>query len=79
MPDRIFSGNDIVSGTGTFNVVFTNPFFSANYAVGITAQGMATGDFFLLTNKTINGFDVAFKNSSNTGISKTFDFLAKGH
>jgi hypothetical protein len=40
---------------------------------------MATGDFFLLTNKTINGFDVAFKNSSNTGISKTFDFLAKGH
>jgi hypothetical protein len=79
MPDRIFSGNDIVSGTGTFNVVFTNPFFSANYAVGITGQGMATGDFFLLTNKTINGFDVAFKNSSNTGISKTFDFLAKGH
>jgi hypothetical protein len=79
MPDRIFSGNDIVSGSGTFNVVFTNPFFSANYAVGITGQGMATGDFFLLTNKTINGFSVAFKNSSNTGISKTFDFLAKGH
>jgi hypothetical protein len=79
MPDRIFSGNDIVSGTGTFTVTFTNPFFSGNYAVGITAQGLATGDYFLLSNKTISGFDIAFKNSSDTGVSKTFDFLAKGH
>jgi hypothetical protein len=78
MQDRIFSGNDITSGAGTYSVTFTLPFYSANYAVGITAQGMATGDFFLLTNKTVNGFNVAFKNSSNTGISKTFDFLAKG-
>jgi hypothetical protein len=78
MPDRIFSGNDIVSGTGTYNVIFTLPFYSANYAVGITAQGMATGDFFELTSKTTSGFSVAFKNSSGTGISKTFDFLAKG-
>ncbi len=79
MPDRIFSGNDIVSGAGTYTVTFTNPFYSANYAVGITAQGLATGDFYLLTNKTINGFDVAFKNSSGTGVSKTFDYLAKGY
>jgi hypothetical protein len=79
MPDRIFSGNDIVSGTSTYTVLFTNPFYSANYAVGITAQGLATGDFYLLTNKTINGFDVAFKNSSGAGVSKTFDYLAKGY
>jgi hypothetical protein len=78
MPDRIFSGNDITSGTGTYSVTFTLPFYSANYAVGITAQGMATGDFFELTSKTTSGFSVAFKNSSGTGISKTFDFLAKG-
>jgi len=79
MPDRIFSGNDLVSGISTYNVVFTNPFYSASYAVGITAQGLATGDFFLLSNKTINGFDLAFKNSSGTGVSKTFDYLAKGY
>jgi hypothetical protein len=78
MPDRIFSGNDITSGTGTYSVVFTLPFYSANYAVGITAQGMATGDFFLLTSKTVNGFNVAFKNSSGTGISKSFDYICKG-
>ena len=79
MPDRIFSGNDITSGTGTYSVTFTLPFYSANYAVGITAQGMATGDFFELTSKTTLGFSVAFKNSSGTGISKTFDYIAKGY
>ena len=77
--NRILSGNDIVSGTGTYTVTFTQPFYSANYAVGITAQGLATGDYYLLTNKTVNGFNVAFKNSSNSGISKTFDYLAKGY
>ena len=79
MPDRIFSGNDIVSGTGTKSITFTLPFYSANYAVGITAQGMATGDFFELTSKTTTGFSVAFKNSAGTGISKTFDYMAKGY
>jgi hypothetical protein len=78
MPDRIFSGNDITSGTGTYSVVFTLPFYSANYAVGITAQGMATGDYFLLTSKSTTGFNVAFKNSSGTGISKSFDYICKG-
>jgi len=79
MPDRIFSGNDITSGTGTYSVTFTLPFYSANYAVGITAQGMATGDYYLLTSKSTTGFNVAFKNSGGTGISKTFDYMAKGY
>jgi hypothetical protein len=78
MIDRIQSGNDIVSGTGTKTVSFTNPFKTVNYAVGITGQGMATGDYFLVESKTINGFNVTFKNSSNTVISRTFDFIAKG-
>ena len=79
MPDRIFSGNDITSGTSTYSIVFTNPYYSSNYAVGITAQGLATGDYYLLTNKTVNGFDIAFKDSNNTGVSKTFDYITKGY
>jgi hypothetical protein len=46
--------------------------------VGITGENMATGDFFVVENKTINGFDVTFKNSSNSAVSRTFDFIAKG-
>ena len=78
MPDRIFSGNDITSGAGTYTVTFTNPFKSVNYAVGITGEDLATGDFFVVENKTITGFDLTFKNSSGTAISRTFDYIAKG-
>ena len=76
--DTIQSANDLVSGTGTYTVTFTKPFFSASYAIGITNQGMATGDFYTLNNKTISGFDIAFKNSGGTGVSRTFDYIAKG-
>jgi hypothetical protein len=79
MIDRVFSGNDITSGATTYTVTFTNPFKTVNYAVGVTGQEMATGDFFLLENKTINGFDLTFKDSSNSVISRTFDYLAKGY
>ena len=78
MPDRVFSGNDISSGTGTKTVTFTTPFKSASYAVGITAENMSTGDFFTVSNKTVSSFDVLFKNSSGSNISRTFDFIAKG-
>jgi hypothetical protein len=78
MQDRIFSGNDIVSGAGTKTVTFTNPYKTVNYALGITGEDMATGDFFTVSNKTINGFDILFKNSGGTNVSRTFDFIAKG-
>ena len=78
MQDRIFSDNDVVSGTSTKSITFTKPFKTANYAVGVTAQGMATGDYFTVSNKATTGFDVAFFNSSNSGVSKTFDYIAKG-
>lgn len=78
MVDRIFSGNDITSGAGTKTVAFGQPFKTTNYALGLAGQGMAVGDFFLIESKTINGFNVTFKNSSNSAISKTFDYIAKG-
>jgi hypothetical protein len=78
-PDRIFSGNDLTSGAGTYTVTFTNPFYSANYAVGITAQSLGTGNFYEITSKTISSFGITFRNSGGTAISKNFDFLAKGY
>ena len=79
MPDRIFSGNDILSGVATKTVTFTLPFKSVNYAVGITAEDMATGDYFIVENKAVDSFDVTFKNSSNSVVSRTFDYIAKGY
>jgi hypothetical protein len=79
MEDRILSGNDIVSGTGTYSATFTYPFYSSSYALGITAQGLNSGDYFTISSKSVTGFSVAFKNSSGSGVTRTFDYLAKGY
>jgi hypothetical protein len=83
MEDRVFNGNDITSGLSTYSVSFATPFYddgiSPKYAIGITAQDMDTGDYYTITNKTVSGFDITFKNSGGSTISKTFDYIAKGY
>ena len=75
---RFESGEDLVSSASGTTVTFTNGFF-ATPSIGISGQGMAVGDFFVLSNKSKTGFTIQFFNSSNTGISRTFDFQAVGH
>lgn len=71
------TGDDVVSGAGSKSITFTNGFYNTPN-ITITAQDMATGDYFLINNKTKNGFDIIFKNSSDTAISRTFDYNAQG-
>ena len=47
-------------------------------AIGISAQNLATGDFYTITNKTVSGFTIEFFNSSGSTINRTFDFIAEG-
>lgn len=79
MEDRTFSGDDIVSGAGTYSVSFPSNFKSSTYAIGISGQDMNTGDFYRISNKTTSGFDIVFRNSGGTAVSRTFDYLAKGY
>ena len=78
MEDRIESGSNIVSGTGTKSVTYTQSFVTVP-SLGFAVQNMASGDTYTLSNKTESGFDVAFINSSGSGVSRTFDFIAKGY
>ena len=78
MPQRLLSENDVVSGAGTKSITFS-PIFISTPAIGVSAQGLATGDFYEITSKSTNGFDITFKNSGGTAISKTFDYIAKGY
>ena len=39
---------------------------------------MSSGDKYAISNKTVSGFDIAFQNSSGSGVSRTFDYQAKG-
>ena len=78
MPDRVIASNDIVSGTGGKAVVFT-PAFKALSGLGISAQGLATGDYYDITLKDQDGFTIEFFNSAATSIDITFDYVARGY
>lgn len=78
MPDRVEALSSLVSGTGSYHVTFSSPFRVAP-AVGITANAMASGDYFTISGKNESGFDIIFKNSAGTTVSRTFDVLAKGY
>lgn len=78
MADRTENLGPIVSGAGTYSVVYSAAFYEAP-AISITAVNMATGDFYQITNETESGFDIVFKNSASTNISRTFYVVAKGY
>lgn len=72
------TGGPITSGAGTYTVTFTDPFYSAPQ-VSITALDMATGDYATITNITRTGFQVTFRNSGGTDMSRQFHYLATGY
>ena len=82
------STTTIASGAGAKPITFTNSFFTGTSAIGgvnsnlpsigITAQNMASGDFFELSNISGTGFTVHFKNSSNASIDRNFTYQAVG-
>jgi len=78
MPDRIESEDNITSGVLGYNVTYNKPFM-VSPALGLSAENMATGDYYLLSSKTKDGFTITFYNSSNVSINKTFDYIAKAY
>ena len=69
-------------------ITFDHPFFTGTSAIGgvnsnlpsigITAQNMASGDFFELSNISGTGFTIHFKNSSNASVDRNFTYQAVG-
>ena len=77
-PTRGTGEEDIVSGTSTKSVTYS-PAFNTVTGLTIGAQDMQTGDYYTVTNKTRTGFDILFKNSAGTNVSRTFDYTAVGY
>ena len=77
MEERTFAENDLQTSSGSKTITYTNPFYGVP-AIGISAQNMATGDVFTISSKTVNGFTIAFANSSGGAVDRTFDYIAKG-
>lgn len=48
-------------------------------AISVTPHDMASGDYYTLSSKSKTGFNIAFFDSSNTRITRTFDYIATGY
>jgi len=78
MPDRVVAESDIASGTGSKAITFS-PAFKSLQGIGIAASNLVSGDYYEITNKTASGFTITFKNSSDTVVDRTFDYVARGY
>ena len=68
----------LTSGASTYAATFPYSFYQPPN-IGITANNMATGDFFLITAVTRFGFTVEFRNSAGTAVSRQFSYTAVGY
>ena len=79
MPDRAVDLPGLVSGVGsTYRVTYPEP-FRVTPAVAITGNSMASGDYYVITDSDETGFDIVFKNSGGTTVSRNFNVVAKGY
>ena len=78
MEKRTEAGQDVVSDASGTTINFVNSFY-ATPSIGISAQGLQTGDYYQITSKSKTAFTIRFYNSSNTGISRTFDYQVFGY
>jgi predicted phage tail protein len=83
------SNGNIASGAAAMTVTFEKAFFTGTAAIGgvnaylpsigITAQNMATGDYFTLGTVTGTTFQVTFRNAAGTAIDRNFTYTAVGY
>ena len=76
--NKIDEGGDVPYAAVKKTVLFTVDFF-APPAITITIQGAAPGDHVVLSNKTVDGFDIEIKSGAGAQVSRTFDWHAMGY
>ena len=79
---RTESSGLLFSGAASKTVPFENGFYTdadTEVSVGITAFDMQSGDYYRVTNVTGTEFTIAFFDSSNSFISRRFNYVAIGY
>ena len=77
MPDRSERAQDVTVPDTGLNVTFTTPYM-AKPLVRITVQSAQDGDYFELSNVTVNGFTVYVRNTGSA-VSRIIDWESKGY
>jgi len=77
MPDRFQAEYDITVGTGGLSITY-DPAFYVVPTLNVTAKDMLTGDKVVITNETRFGYDIIFRNSGGTAVTRTMNYAAQG-
>ena len=79
VPGRSEGSAVITSNAGATKAVsFTNAFYETP-AISILSYSLASGDYYEVTSTSRTGFTIAFKDSSNTIVSRDFQYVATGY
>ena len=68
----------LTSGAGTYSVTFAEAFYQPP-SIGVTGYDMSTADYFTIASVTRTGFQVTFRNSGATAVSRQFTYTAIGY
>jgi hypothetical protein len=77
LQQRTEQSTTLTSGAATYSVTFASAFFEAPN-VGVTGFNMDTGDYFTIAAVTRDGFQVTFRNSVGSAVSRQFTYTAIG-
>ena len=78
VPDRIESRNNVPIDAGGTVITYSVPFKNSP-AIAIVAQGLQTGDKWLIDQQTAASFRIQFQTSDGTPVAKTCDWIARGY
>jgi|TARA_R100000084_G_scaffold32111_2_gene12377 hypothetical protein len=78
MESRTEFSDIISSGAAPKAVTFANAFYQEP-SIGLTVSNLTSGDYYQITSTSRQGFTVTFYDSSDTVISRNFEYAASGY
>lgn len=78
VPDRVEGGDNIVAPVGGYTVTYQFPFY-VKPSVAVRIDNMQSGDYTEFIGNDATGFTVKFKDSTDTYVSRQFDYISKGY
>lgn len=81
MDDRLESYDNLTATTLGYNLIYTPAFKGpgTSPAIQITQDDASQGDYYKITNKSLDGFTIKFYDINDTLVTRTFDADAKGY
>ena len=73
-----FESEGVTTSASGSALTYDNAFRAAPQ-INITAQDLATGDYYTITSASGTGFTLQFFNSSDTGIARSAYYIARGY